>query len=34
MSDVVIASAVRTAGGRFGGAFKDDYAVDLGALTL
>lgn len=34
MSDIVISSAVRTAGGRFGGAFKDVSAVELGALIL
>ncbi len=34
MSGIVIASAVRTAGGKFGGAFKDSSAVDLGALVL
>lgn len=34
MSDIVIASAVRTAGGKFGGAFKDVSAVELGALVL
>ncbi len=34
MSDIVIASAIRTAGGKFGGAFKDISAVDLGALVL
>jgi len=34
MSDIVIASAVRTAGGKFGGAFKDVSAVDLGALVI
>ncbi len=34
MSGVVIASAVRTAGGRFGGALKDVSAVELGALVL
>ena len=34
MSDIVIASAVRTAGGRFGGAFKRVSAVELGALIL
>ncbi len=34
MSDIVIASAVRTAGGRFGGAFKKVSAVELGALAL
>jgi acetyl-CoA C-acetyltransferase len=34
MSDIVIASAVRTAGGRFGGAFKRVSAVELGALVL
>ena len=34
MSDIVIASAVRTAGGKFGGAFKRVSAVELGALIL
>jgi acetyl-CoA C-acetyltransferase len=34
MNDIVIASAVRTAGGQFGGAFKRVSAVELGALTL
>lgn len=34
MGDIVIASAVRTAGGRFGGAFKKISAVELGALIL
>lgn len=34
MSDIVIASAVRTAGGKFGGAFKRVSAVKLGALVL
>ena len=34
MGDIVIASAVRTAGGGFGGAFKKVSAVDLGALIL
>ena len=34
MSDIVITSAVRTAGGRFGGAFKKVSAVELGALVL
>lgn len=34
MSDIVISSAVRTAGGKFGGAFKDVSAVELGALIL
>ncbi len=34
MSDIVIASAVRTAGGGFGGSFKDVSAVKLGALIL
>jgi acetyl-CoA C-acetyltransferase len=34
MSDIVIASAVRTAGGKFGGAFKDVSAVELGALVV
>jgi acetyl-CoA C-acetyltransferase len=34
MSDIVIVSAVRTAGGKFGGAFKDVSAVELGALVI
>lgn len=34
MSDIVIASAVRTAGGKFGGAFKNVSAVEVGALAL
>ena len=34
MGDIVIASAVRTAGGSFGGSFKKISAVDLGALIL
>lgn len=34
MNGIVITSAVRTAGGRFGGAFKRLSAVDLGALIL
>lgn len=34
MSDIVIAGAVRTAGGRFGGSFQHVSAVDLGALVL
>jgi len=34
MSNIVIASAVRTAGGRFGGSFKKVSAVELGALAL
>jgi len=34
MSDIVIAGAVRTAGGSFGGSFKKVSAVDLGALVL
>jgi acetyl-CoA C-acetyltransferase len=34
MSDIVIASAVRTAGGSFGGAFKRVSAVELGALII
>jgi acetyl-CoA C-acetyltransferase len=34
MNDIVIASAVRTAGGRFGGSFKKVPAVELGALAL
>jgi acetyl-CoA C-acetyltransferase len=34
MSNIVIASAIRTAGGRFGGAFKKVSAVELGALAL
>ncbi|MFQ5722772.1 MAG: acetyl-CoA acetyltransferase, partial [Candidatus Aminicenantales bacterium] len=34
MSGIVIASAVRTAGGKFGGSFKNVSAVELGALVL
>ena len=34
MSDIVITSAVRTAGGGFGGAFKRVSAVELGALIV
>jgi acetyl-CoA C-acetyltransferase len=34
MSDIVIGSAVRTAGGSFGGSFKKVSAVELGALVL
>ena len=34
MSDIVIAGAVRTAGGSFGGSFKKVSAVELGALVL
>jgi acetyl-CoA C-acetyltransferase len=34
MSDIVITSAVRTAGGSFGGSFKRVSAVELGALIL
>jgi acetyl-CoA C-acetyltransferase len=34
MSDIVIAGAVRTAGGSFGGSFQRVSAVDLGALVL
>ncbi|NIM58032.1 MAG: acetyl-CoA C-acyltransferase [Candidatus Aminicenantes bacterium] len=34
MSDIVIGSAVRTAGGSFGGSFKRVSAVELGALVL
>ncbi len=34
MGDIVIASAVRTAGGGFGGSFKKISAVELGALIL
>jgi acetyl-CoA C-acetyltransferase len=34
MGDIVIASAVRTAGGSFGGSFKKISAVELGALIL
>jgi acetyl-CoA C-acetyltransferase len=34
MRDVVIASAVRTAIGKFGGALKNVPAVDLGALVI
>ncbi len=32
--DIVIASAVRTAGGKFGGALKDVSAVELGARVI
>lgn len=34
MSEIVIGSAVRTAGGGFGGAFKKVSAVELGAVIL
>ncbi len=34
MSDIVIAGAVRTAGGSFGGSFKNVSAVELGILVL
>ncbi|MBN1224413.1 MAG: acetyl-CoA C-acetyltransferase [Candidatus Aminicenantes bacterium] len=34
MSDIVIAGAVRTAGGSFGGSFKNVSAVELGALVV
>lgn len=34
MSEIVLAGAVRTAGGKFGGAFKNVSAVELGALIL
>ncbi len=34
MSEIVIAGAVRTAGGRFGGSFQRVSAVELGALVL
>ncbi|MFQ6070317.1 MAG: thiolase family protein [Candidatus Aminicenantales bacterium] len=34
MGDIVIASAVRTAGGKFGGAFRNVSAVELGALVI
>ncbi len=34
MGDIIIASAVRTAGGSFGGSFKKISAVELGALIL
>ena len=34
MNGIVIASAVRTAGGRFGGSLKEVSAVELGALIL
>lgn len=34
MSGIVIAGAVRTAGGKYGGSFKRVSAVDLGALIL
>jgi acetyl-CoA C-acetyltransferase len=34
MNDIVIAGAVRTAGGRFEGSFQRVSAVDLGALVL
>ncbi|MFB0564183.1 MAG: acetyl-CoA C-acyltransferase [Candidatus Aminicenantaceae bacterium] len=34
MSNIVIGSAVRTAGGRFGGSFKNISAVELGAFVI
>lgn len=34
MGDIVLAGAVRTAGGRFGGSFREVSAVELGALVL
>jgi acetyl-CoA C-acetyltransferase len=34
MSDIFVVSAVRTAGGKFGGAFSRVSAVDMGALVL
>jgi len=34
MNDIVVASAVRTAGGSFGGAFMNVSAVELGALVV
>ncbi len=34
MSDIVITSAVRTAGGSFGGSFKRVSAVELGSLII
>ena len=34
MREVVIASAVRTAIGTFGGALKDVPAADLGAIVI
>ena len=34
MSDIVIAGAVRTAGGKFGGSFKNVSAVELGTQVL
>ena len=34
MKEVVIASAVRTALGTFGGTLKSTPAVDLGALVI
>lgn len=34
MTDIVIAGAVRTAGGSFGGSLKNISAVELGALVL
>jgi acetyl-CoA C-acetyltransferase len=34
MSEVVIAGAVRTAVGSFGGALKDIHVADLGAAVL
>ena len=34
MKDVVIVSACRTAIGKYGGAFKDVSAVELGAVVI
>lgn len=34
MNNIIIASAARTAGGRFGGAFKKVSAVELGSLVI
>jgi acetyl-CoA C-acetyltransferase len=34
MDDIIIAGAVRTAGGSFGGSFKNVSAVELGTLVL
>ena len=34
MQDVVIVSGARTPVGRFGGAFKDILASDLGAVAI
>jgi len=34
LNRVVIASAVRTAGGKFGGSFKSKTAVDLGSMVI